>query len=148
MKFDFNNLMQGLAGNMSEQNVDDIQNEYKNYLLEDEVVESGYKLIRDSIIFTNIRILFIDKQGATGKKVSFKSIFLSQIVNVEMETAGFGLDDSEVTITYLENIYLKPREEKLKKQKFEFPKNTEITDLYKYLFQLAYTNRESINQNI
>jgi len=148
MKFDFNNLMQGLAGNMSEQNVDDIQKEYKNYLLEDEVVESGYKLIRDSIIFTNIRILFIDKQGATGKKVSFKSIFLSQIVNVEMETAGFGLDDSEITITYLKNIFLKPREEKLKKQKFEFPKNTEITDLYKYLFQLAYTNRESINQNI
>jgi len=148
MKFDFNNLMQGLAGNMSEENIDDLQNEYKNYLLEDEVVESGYKLIRDSIVFTNIRILFIDKQGATGKKVSFKSIFLSQIVNVEMETAGFGLDDSEITITYLENIYLKPREEKLKKQKFEFPKNTEITDLYKYLFQLAYTNRESINQNI
>lgn len=148
MKFDFNNLMQGLAGNMSEQNSEEIQNEYKEYLLDDEVVENGYKLIRDSIIFTNIRILFVDRQGATGKKVSFKSIFLSQIVNVEMETAGFGLDDSEITVTYLENIYLKPRQEKLKTQKFEFPKNTEITGLYKYLFQLAYANRQNINQNI
>jgi len=148
MKFDFNNLMQGLAGNMSEQNTEEIQNEYKDYLLDDEVVENGYKLIRDSIVFTNVRILFVDRQGATGKKVSFKSIFLSQIVNVEMETAGFGLDDSEITVTYLENIYLKPRQEKLKTQKFEFPKNTEITGLYKYLFQLAYTNRQSINQSI
>ena len=29
------------------------------------------------------------------------------IVNVEMETAGAGIDDSEITITYLENVFLK-----------------------------------------
>lgn len=148
MKFDFNNIVQGLAGNMSEQNLEELQSQYGDYLLDNEVIENGYKLIRDSIIFTNIRILFIDKQGATGKKTSFKSIFLSQIVNVEMETAGFGIDDSEITITYLENVYLKPRDEKLTSQKFEFPKSTDITKLYKYLFNLAYTNRRAINQNI
>jgi len=145
MKFDFNNLMQGLAGNMSEQTAEELNDQYGEYLIENEVIETGYTLIRDSIVFTNIRILFIDKQGATGKKVSFKSIFLSQVVNVEMETAGFGADDSEVTITYLENIYLKPRDEKLKTQTFEFPKDTDITKLYKYLFELSYNNRNVIN---
>lgn len=102
MKFDFNNLMQGLSGNMSEQNAEELQNEYSDYLLDEEVIGNGF----------------------------------------------FCLDDSETTITYLENIYLKPRDEKLTNQTFEFPKNTEITKLYKNLFQLAYTNRQSINKNI
>ena len=70
-------------------------------------IQSGYKLIRDSIIFTNIRIIFTDKQGATGRKMSIKSIFLMNIVNVEMETAGAGIDDSEITITYLEKCLSK-----------------------------------------
>ena len=60
---------------------------------------------RDSIIFTNIRIIFTDKQGATGRKMSIKSIFLMNIVNVEMETAGAGIDDSEITITYFRKMF-------------------------------------------
>ena len=48
----------------------------------------AYRLIRNPIIFTNIRIIFTDKQDATGRKMSVKSIFLMNIVNVEMEIAG------------------------------------------------------------
>lgn len=98
----FGKLMQGLAGNFSEQNVDQLSKEYGQYLLEGEVIQSGYTLIRDSILFTNIRIIFTDKQGATGRKMSVKSIFLMNIVDVDMETAGAGIDDSEITITYLD----------------------------------------------
>ena len=80
----FGKLMQGLAGNFSEQNVDQLSKEYGQYLLEGEVIQSGYTLIRDSILFTNIRIIFTDKQGATGRKMSVKSIFLMNIVDVDM----------------------------------------------------------------
>lgn len=145
MKFGFNNMLQGIAGNMSAVDKQDLESKYGEYLLERETIESGFKLVRDTIIFTDIRILFIDHQGTTGKKTSFKSIFLSQIVNVEMETAGFGIDDSELEITYLENVYLKPRSEKLLTQKFEFPKKTEITSLYRNLLEIAVANRERIN---
>ena len=103
------------------------------------------KLIRDSIIFTNIRIIFTDKQGATGRKMSIKSIFLMNIVNVEMETAGAGIDDSEITITYLENVFLKAHNEHFSSHKFEFPKKTDIVPLYTYLLELAYHNRLKIN---
>ena len=102
----FGRLIQGLAGNFSEQSKEALTKEFGQYLLENEEIQSGYKLIRDSIIFTNIRIIFTDKQGATGRKMSIKSIFLMNIVNVEMETAGLGIDDSEITITYLENAFL------------------------------------------
>lgn len=145
MALNLGKIAQGLAGNFSQQNVADLKNEYGNYLLPNEEIQSGYVLIRDTLIFTNIRIIFIDKQGASGRKTSFKSIFLMNIVNVEMETAGFGIDDSEIVVTYLENVHLKAHTEQLLKQKFEFPKKLDILPLYKYLFELAYQNRLSIN---
>lgn len=113
MAFDFGKLVQGLAGNFSQQSKEELTKQYQQYLLKDEEIQSGYVLVRDALIFTNIRIIFVDKQGATGKKTSFKSIFLMNIVGVEMETAGFGIDDSEIVITFLENVQLKPYNENL-----------------------------------
>ncbi len=131
---------------MSEQSAETLTQEYGKFLMENEEIKTGYKLIRDSIIFTNIRIIFIDRQGTTGKKTSVKSVFLINIVDVDMETAGTGFDDSEINITYLENIKLQSHSEKLRTMQFEFPKTTDIIPLYKYLFQLAYNNRLKINQ--
>ena len=123
----FGKFIQGLAGNFSEQNKETLIKEYGQYLLE------------------NIRIIFTDKQGATGRKMSIKSIFLMNVVNVEMETAGAGIDDSEITITYLENVFLKAHNEHFSSHKFEFPKKTDIIPLYTYLLELAYHNRLKIN---
>ena len=145
MAFDFGKIVQGLAGNFSQQNKEELTKQYRQYLLKDEEIQSGYVLIRDALIFTNIRIIFVDKQGATGKKTSFKSIFLMNIVGVEMETAGFGIDDSEIVITFLENVQLKPYNENLRSLKFEFPKKADIAPLYRYLFELSYQNRLTIN---
>lgn len=145
MAINFGKIAQGLAGNFTQQDVESLTKEYGAYLLPDEKIESGYVLIRDALIFTNIRIIFVDKQGATGRKTAFKSIFLINIVDAEMETAGTGIDDSEITITYLENIHLQAHTEHLIKHKFEFPKKADITPLYKSLLQLAYDNRLKIN---
>ncbi len=145
-KFNFNNMMQGAFGNMSEQSVEELEQEYGAYLFDKEEIQSGYRLIRDAIVFTNLRILFIDKQGATGRKTSFKSIYLSHIVDVEMETAGAGIDDSEITVTYMKNTLRTSRNETLDTIKFEFPKKAEIVPLYKMLGNLVIENRLEINQ--
>ena len=141
----FGKFIQGLAGNFSEQNKETLIKEYGQYLLENEEIQSGYKLIRDSIIFTNIRIIFTDKQGATGRKMSIKSIFLMNIVNVEMETAGAGFDDSEITITYLTTVNRSTRHETFESIKFEFPKKTDILPLYRFFGSLVLKNRREIN---
>lgn len=146
-KFGLGNIMQGVLGNMNEETKESLVKEYSNYLFDKEEIEMGFKLLRDAIVFTNLRIIFVDKQGATGKKVSFKSIYLSHIVDVEMETAGTGFDDSEITITYLKNINRKARQEVLEARKFEFPKQTDIIPLYKYFGNLAMINRAEINQS-
>lgn len=142
----FNNpLVQGIMGNMSEISVDDLQKNYGQYLFNDEHLTMGYQLIRDMVLFTNQRIILIDKQGATGKKQSFISIYLSSIVDVSMETAGFGFDDSEITITYLSNVYQRAYSESYHKKKFEFPKSTDILPLYRMLGSIVLQNRERIN---
>lgn len=144
--FNLNNLVQGALGNYSEKSPEDLTREYGAYLFDEEKISMGYQMIRDALIFTNVRIIFVDKQGATGKKTSYKSIFLDSIINVEMETAGVGLDDSEITITYLSNAYQKSNREELERQKFEFPKKTDIAPIYRFLGNVSIRNRERINK--
>jgi hypothetical protein len=147
-KFGFGNVMNALAGNISEAPLEKLESEYSGYLFDNEQITMGYKLVRDVIIFTNYRIIFVDKQGATGKKTSFKSIYLFNIIDVEMETAGIGFDDSEVTITYLVNVNRRTRQEVMESRKFEFPKSTDILPLYRYLGNLVIQNRRDINETI
>lgn len=90
MVFGLGNLMQGLLGNFSEQSQEQLTEQYKDFLMNGESIQVGYTLIRDAIIFTDRRLLFIDRQGATGTKTLIKSVYLMNIVDVEVETAGMG----------------------------------------------------------
>jgi hypothetical protein len=69
------------------------QQEYARLLGDGEDVRSAYQLIRDSILFTDRRLLLIDKQGITGKKIEYHSIPYKSISHFAVETAGtFDLD--------------------------------------------------------
>ncbi|MFC7061442.1 PH domain-containing protein [Halobacillus seohaensis] len=82
-----------LMGNASEVDTEKLGKELEGVLIPNEVVESGYKVLRDSFIFTNKRLLLIDKQGMTGKKVEYHSIPYKSITHFSTETAGsFDLD--------------------------------------------------------
>lgn len=91
-------FLAGLMGNASEVDVQKLEDEIKNILVDDEEIHSGYKVLRDSFVFTNKRLLFVDKQGVTGKKVEYHSIPYKSITHFSVETAG-GFDmDSELKI--------------------------------------------------
>jgi len=86
-------LLDGLLGNASEVNITEVAKEYSAVLAENESIEQAYKLIRDMFIFTNKRLILIDKQGVTGKKVEVHSIPYKSITHFSIETAGdFDLD--------------------------------------------------------
>ncbi|SHG26507.1 PH domain-containing protein [Ornithinibacillus halophilus] len=53
-----------------------------------ERVEHAYKLIRDLMVFTNNRLILVDKQGVTGKKIEYHSIPYKSITHFSVETAG------------------------------------------------------------
>lgn len=139
------NILQGALNNYSEMDHQSMMNEYGMYLMDGEEITVGFKLIRDALIFTDKRIIFTDKQGATGTKMRIESINLFSIVDVTMETAGFEFDDSELTFTYIKTANLKAHEPQYVSHKLEFPKKYNVQPLYKLLQELAYSNCAHIN---
>ena len=86
-------LFDGIMGNASEVNLDKLQEEMKEILIPNEPIQNAYKIIRDTFIFTNKRLILIDKQGVTGKKTEYHSIPYKNILHFSVETAGtFDLD--------------------------------------------------------
>lgn len=138
-------VIQGILGNLSEISPEELTREYGAYLMEGETIQTGFKLVRDAVILTDRRLLTFDKQGATGQKMRVDSIYLSSIYHVTAETAGFGLDDSELEIDYIVSPYLKSHGVEFSRKKFEFPKKYNIQGLYKMLQELAYENYTKLN---
>jgi len=86
-------LFSGLLGNAANIEKSELQDKYGKLLTNSEQVEVGFKLIRDTFIFTNKRLIIIDVQGLTGKKTSYFSVSYRSITRFSVETAGsFDLD--------------------------------------------------------
>lgn len=140
-------LMQGAFGNMNEIPVEELAKEYGSYLMDGETIQIGFRLIRDVVLFTDKRIVDFDKQGATGQKMRVDSINLSSIIHVSAETSGFGLDDSEINISYISSPYFRANSGvSVSEKKYEFPKKYNIQPLYKQLQEIAYENHENLNK--
>ncbi|WP_125154876.1 PH domain-containing protein [Clostridium rectalis] len=91
-------LFSGLMGNASEVSIAEVQEEYSKILAQNERVEKAYKLIRDMFIFTNKRLILVDKQGMTAKKTEYHSILYKSITHFSIETAGHFDLDAELKI--------------------------------------------------
>ncbi|MBF0698585.1 PH domain-containing protein [Streptococcus danieliae] len=91
-------IFSGLMGNASEKDSRKVKEELDNILLAEEEVEMAYTLVRDLIVFTDYRLILVDKQGMTGKKVSYKSIPYGSISRFTVETSGHFDLDAELKI--------------------------------------------------
>ena len=91
-------LLGGLMGNASEVDGDKLQQELVDILVAGESVDSAYKVLRDTFVFTNKRLILIDRQGLTGKKVEYLSVPYKSMVSFAVETAGTFDMDSELKI--------------------------------------------------
>ncbi|TRY32864.1 PH domain-containing protein [Aliiglaciecola sp. M165] len=87
-----------MLGNASEIDVSDVQDELDPIIGANESIERVFKEIRDMYVFTNKRLLLIDKQGLTGKKVEYHSIPYRAITQFKIESAGRFDMDSEIKI--------------------------------------------------
>lgn len=91
-------LLSGLLGDATEADLQVVEKELEMILIEGEQVEKAYKLIRDLIVFSDRRLILIDKQGMTGKKVEYQSIPYKSISHFSVETAGHFDFDAELKI--------------------------------------------------
>jgi len=86
-------LLDGLLGNASEIDGGELQTEFSKVLAPGERIEKAYKLIRDLFIFTDKRLILVDKQGLTGSKIEYHSLPYRAITHFSIETGGhFDLD--------------------------------------------------------
>jgi hypothetical protein len=88
----------GLLGNASEVDPNQAQNEFSQIYAPNEKVQKAYILIRDFFIFTDKRLILVDKQGMTGHKVDYHSIPYKSITHFSIETAGHFDLDAELKI--------------------------------------------------
>ncbi len=88
----------GLIGNASKGDAGQMQQEYARLLVEGEVIQAGYVLVRDVFLFTDRRLLLVDKQGLTGKKVEYHSLPYKSITHFAVETAGHLDLDAELKV--------------------------------------------------
>jgi Bacterial PH domain len=117
-------LFDALMGNASEVNTQTLHSELSAFLVEGEVIERGFKLIRDLFVFTNKRLILVDKQGLSGNKMEILSVPYKNITYFSMENAGAFDRDSEL------KFWIKGNPTPIV---YEIKKDIPIQDLYRML---------------
>ena len=88
----------GLLDNAGAVQPADLSSDYGMLLAPGETIEIGFKLVRDTFIFTSKRLILVDKQGMTGKKAEYLSVAYKAISRFSIETAGHLDLDAELKI--------------------------------------------------
>lgn len=117
-------LFDNLLGNASEVDVSKLQEEAAAVMAPHERLEKAFKIFRDLYLFTDKRLLLVDKQGMTGSKVEYMSLPYRSITRFCIETAGTFDADSEL------KIWISGSPEPLVKQ---FGKGSNIVEVQKVL---------------
>lgn len=91
-------LFDAMLGNASEADIGEVAEELAPILATDEEIVFAAKEIRDMYVFTDRRLILIDKQGMTGKKVEYHTIPYRAISHFIVETTGHFDLDAELKI--------------------------------------------------
>jgi len=114
-----------ILGNASQISSEQLISKYGKLLIDGETIELGFKLFRDVFMFTNNRLILIDIQGMTGKKVEFLSVPYKSISRFSLETAGSFDLDAEL------KIWISSENTPTISKKFN--KNINVYEVQKYL---------------
>lgn len=99
--------------------------EVQQLLVNGENVIGSYQALRDSVVFTNKRIIVINVQGMTGKKKDYSSLPYSKVQAFSVETSGTFDMDSELELYF----------SALGKVKFEFTGQSDIIHIGQLISQ-------------
>jgi len=117
-------LLRAVLGDAKEIDATALEKEFAALLIEGEDIHHAYKLYRELIVFTNHRLILVDKQGITGKKKEYLSIPYKSIDYFSKETAGRFDLDAEI------KFWVKGRNSPIK---LEFRKDKSVHELFRLL---------------
>ncbi|WP_301107381.1 PH domain-containing protein [Sporosarcina sp.] len=118
-------FLDSLLGNASTMDVKKVEKDLESILIADEEVEAAFKVFRDLMVFTEKRLILVDKQGMTGKKIEYHTIPYKSISHFSVETAGTFDLDAELKIWV--SSATEPMVDK------QFKKDSSIYDIQKIL---------------
>lgn len=118
-------FLDSFLGNASTVETATVEKELAPILIAEETVEAAFKLFRDMMVFTEKRLILVDKQGVTGKKTEYHSIPYKSISHFSIETAGTFDMDAEL------KIWISSATEPLVNKQFK--KDASIYDVQKIL---------------
>lgn len=81
-------IMSGITGNAGPMDPGAAASEFARLLSNGEGVYAAFDFVRDAMLFTNGRLILIDKQGVTGKKIEYLSIPYRNILYFSVTTEG------------------------------------------------------------
>ena len=91
-------LLDALMGNASDVTPREARESLQGVILEGEEIKVAFKMVRDLYVFTDWRIILVDKQGITGRKTEYMTIPYKAITSFSIETAGTFDLDSELKV--------------------------------------------------
>jgi len=91
-------LLDGLLGHGSDLAPGEVDRQLAGVLTQGESVRIAFRVLRDLMVFTDRRLILIDKQGMTGRKVEYLTVPYRAITAFSVETAGSFDMDSELKV--------------------------------------------------
>lgn len=91
-------FLDGLLGHGSDLSPAEVNEQLSGILTSGETVQVAFRILRDLIVFTDRRLILVDKQGITGRKVQYMTVPYRAITCFSVETAGSFDLDSELKI--------------------------------------------------
>lgn len=95
----------------------------RDLLVDDEQIFASFKAMRDMVFFTNRRIIAVNVQGLTGKKIDYTSLPYSKIQAFSFESAGVFDLDAEMELWF----------SGLGKVKFDFVTSFDVRTFSKFI---------------
>ena len=96
-------IMSGITGNAGPKDPGEATTEFQRLLANGEKIYAAFDWVRDAMLFTNGRLILVDKQGVTGKKIEYLSIPYRSITHFAVQTEGHLMAEATMKI-WIENV--------------------------------------------
>jgi len=81
-------IFDGVARNSGSVETKKFHSEYGQLLVDGEIIEAGFVVLRDTFLFTNKRLILVDIQGISGQQIEYLSIPYGNITRFSVQTGG------------------------------------------------------------
>ncbi|MCW2647773.1 MAG: hypothetical protein QOF87_1340 [Pseudonocardiales bacterium] len=81
-------IISGITGNAGPVDPGAAHAEFGRLLSNGEQIYAAFDFVRDAMLFTNGRLILVDKQGITGRKIEYLSVPYRSILFFSVQTEG------------------------------------------------------------